>query len=70
MTLDERIASLKFFTELAGAAMKHDLSIARTLTAKLERRIEARKKNTGSGAAKKGPKNLLAAAASVQGIAA
>jgi len=61
---------LKFFTELACVAMKHDPQIMCALIARLERRIEARKKNTGSGAAKKGPKNLLAAAASVQGIAA
>ena len=65
-----KIESLKFFTELAGAAMKHDTRIMCALTAKLERRHTPREKNTDSGAAKKGPKNLLAAAASVQSIAA
>ena len=70
MNIQATIESLKFFTELGGIAMTYDLSIMRTITAKLERRHTPRQKNTGSGAAKKGPKNLLAAAASVQAVAA
>jgi len=64
------IESLRFFTELACVAMKHDPRIMCVLTARLERRVNPRKKNTDGCAAKKGPKNLLAAPASVQDIAA
>lgn len=64
------IESLKFFTELAGVAMQHDPRIMCSLVAVYERRSAPREKNTDSGAAKKGPKNLFAAAASVQSIAA
>jgi len=70
MNVDDKIKSLDFFTELAGVAMKYDTSIASALTAHFERRQAPRIKNTDSGAAKKGPKNLLAAAASVQDCAA
>jgi hypothetical protein len=70
MNLDDTIASLDFFTELAGIAMKYDTAIANELTAQFERRQAPRIKNTDSRAAKKGPKNLLTAAASVQDCAA
>jgi len=64
------IESLKFFTGLAGVAIKYDLQIVSSLQASYERPTAARKKNTDSGAAKKGPKNLLTAAASVQSFTA
>ncbi len=70
MNFDDTIASLQFFTELCGSAMRHDPKIWIALTVKFERRQSPRQKNTDSGAAKKGPKNLLTAAASVQDCAA
>ncbi len=70
MDVDALIKSLDFFTELVGVAMRHDTKIETALTAHFERRHAPRIKNTDSGAAKKGPKNLLTAAASVQDCAA
>jgi len=70
VTVKETIASLQFFTELCGVAMQHDTEIMTVLTGRFERRHAPRQKNTGSVVAKKGPKNLLTAAASVQARAA
>ncbi len=66
MTIKETIASLQFFTELCAFAMQHDMSIMTALTAAYERRYTPRKRTLTAVAAKKGPKNLLVAAASVQ----
>lgn len=64
------IESLKFFTEIACVAMTHDPRIMCAMVARLERRHAPREKNTDGVTAKKGPKNLLAVAASVQAVAA
>lgn len=69
MDIQKTIERLQFFTEMCGVAMQHDLKIMNRLTATFERRYIPRKKNTDSEVAKKGPKNLLTAAASVQAVA-
>ncbi len=70
MPIDDVIKSLNFFSELAGVAMKYDPRILIAMQAIFERRCSSREKNTDDSTAKKGPKNLLAAAASVQTVAA
>lgn len=70
MNFDDTVKSLDFFTELAGIAVQYDTKLAIELTAHFEQQQAPRIKNTDSGAAKKGPKNLLTAAASVQDCAA
>ncbi len=69
MDVQKTIESLNSFTELAGVAMQHDTTIMTALTAKFERRYALRKRTLTAVAAKKGPKNLLVAAASVQAVA-
>ncbi len=70
MDIDALIESLDFFTELAIVAMQYDVKIAGTIAAHFERRHAPRERTLTAEAAKKGPKNLLTAAASVQDCAA
>ncbi len=70
MDVKKTLESLDFFTELAGIAIRHDPRMMVSIQAYFERRHAPRDKNTGSEVAKKGPKNLLTAAASVQAHAA
>lgn len=70
MTIDELIESLDFFTELAGVAVQYDTKLAGAIAAHFERRHVPRERTLTAEAAKKGPKNLLTAAASVQDCAA
>lgn len=69
MDIQKTIASLNSFTELCGVAMQHDPHLMISVQAAFERRQAPRKRTLTAVAAKKGPKNLLVAAASVQAVA-
>lgn len=66
MDIEKALESHRIITEICCVAMQHDASLMASVQAYFERRQAPRNKNTDSGAAKKGPKNLLTAAASVQ----
>lgn len=66
MDVQKTLASLDFFTELCGIAMRHDPRLMTSIQAVFEQRRAPRKRTLTAVAAKKGPKNLLVAAASVQ----
>ena len=67
MSVNETIASMKFFTELCDVAMKYDARIMSALIGGLVNNgTHPAKRTLTAVAAKKGPKNLLVAAASVQ----
>jgi len=69
VNVKKTIESLNCFTELCGIAMRHDPQLMVSVQAAFERRQAPRKRTLTAVAAKKGPKNLLVAAASVQACA-